>query len=181
MKPFREQELLARVRVAIRRHGLRESTDPFTIGDLRVNPAERRVFVSGVEVHLTATEYKLLAVLVRQAGRVVTHQQLLREVWGPAYEREVQYLRVYMKQLRYKLEKEPAQPQCLLTSPGVGYRLKVDDCLRGYLSWANARRAASSNERRWCWGKYPQNSGELEIRSVESPSTSWRATNSLRR
>ena len=116
------------MRVAIRwGHTSRESTDPFTIGDLRVNPAERRVFVSGVEVHLTATEYKLLAVLVRQAGRVVTHQQLLREVWGPAYEREVQYLRVYMKQLRYKLEKEPAQPQCLLTSPGVGYRLKVDD------------------------------------------------------
>jgi two-component system KDP operon response regulator KdpE len=126
-KPFREGELLARVRVALRWGVLsRDVTDPFTVGELRVDPAERRVFVGDIEVDLTPTEYKLLATMVRQAGRVVTHQQLLRDVWGPEYVKEVQYLRVYMKQLRYKLEKEPAQPKYLLTAPGVGYRLKVD-------------------------------------------------------
>jgi two-component system KDP operon response regulator KdpE len=96
------------------------------VGELRVDPAARRVFMGGVEIDLTPTEYKLLLVLVRHAGQVVTHQQLLRDIWGPAYIKEVQYLRVYMKQLRYKLEKEPAQPQYLITAPGVGYRLKME-------------------------------------------------------
>jgi two-component system KDP operon response regulator KdpE len=126
-KPFRQGELLARVRVAIRwARAPRAESDPFVVGELRVDPAARRVFMSGTEVDLTPTEYKLLLVLVRHAGQVVTHQHLLRDIWGPAYVKEVQYLRVYMKQLRYKLEKEPAQPQYLLTAPGIGYRLKMD-------------------------------------------------------
>jgi len=126
-KPFRDGELLARIRVAIRSLGRpKEISEPFVVGDLRVDPAQRRVLVGDVEVNLTPTEYKLLLAMVRQAGKVVTHEQLLREVWGPGYLREVQYVRVYMKQLRYKLEKEPAQPKYLLTVPGVGYRLKVD-------------------------------------------------------
>jgi two-component system KDP operon response regulator KdpE len=126
-KPFREGELLARVRVAIRwARSPRGESDPFVGGELRVDPAARRVFMGGVEIDLTPTEYKLLLVLVRHAGQVVTHQQLLRDIWGPAYIKEVQYLRVYMKQLRYKLEKEPAQPQYLITAPGVGYRLKME-------------------------------------------------------
>jgi two-component system KDP operon response regulator KdpE len=126
VKPFRERELLARVRVALR-WGRPPGSDPYTIGDLHVDPAQRRVFVRGAEVNLTPTEYRLLAVLMRQAGRVVTHQDLLKEVWGLAYVKEVQYLRVYMKQLRTKLEKEPARPQCLLTAPGVGYRLQAQN------------------------------------------------------
>ncbi|HEY3594050.1 MAG TPA: winged helix-turn-helix domain-containing protein [Polyangiaceae bacterium] len=126
VRPFRERELMARVRVALR-WGRPPGSDPYTIGDLRVDPAQRRVFVRGSEVNLTPTEYRLLAVLMRQAGRVVTHQQLLKEVWGSAYIKEVQYLRVYMKQLRNKLEREPARPRCLLTAPGVGYRLKAQD------------------------------------------------------
>jgi two-component system KDP operon response regulator KdpE len=126
VKPFRERELLARVRVALR-WSRPPGSDPFTIGELRVDPAQRRVFVRGAEVSLTPTEYRLLAVLMRQAGRVVTHQQMLREVWGSAYIKEVQYLRVYMKQLRNKLEKEPARPRCLLTAPGVGYRLQAQE------------------------------------------------------
>jgi two-component system KDP operon response regulator KdpE len=124
VRPYRERELLARVRAALR-WGRAPGSDPFTIGDLRLDPAQRRVFMRGSEVNLTPTEYKLLAVLTRQAGRVVTHQQLLKEVWGSAYVKEVQYLRVYMKQLRNKLEREPARPRCLLTAPGVGYRLKA--------------------------------------------------------
>jgi two-component system KDP operon response regulator KdpE len=126
VRPYRERELLARVRVALR-WARPPGSDPFTIGDLRVDPAQRRVFVRGAEVNLTPTEYKLLAVLMRQAGKVVTHQQLLKEVWGSAYVKEVQYLRVYMKQLRNKLEREPARPSCLLTAPGVGYRLKAQE------------------------------------------------------
>jgi two-component system KDP operon response regulator KdpE len=127
-KPFRDGELLARIRVAIRSLSRpKELSEPFSVGDLRVDPGQRRVFVGDTEVNLTPTEYKLLLAMVRQAGKVVTHEQLLREVWGPGYLREVQYVRVYMKQLRYKLEKEPAQPKYLLTVPGVGYRLRVED------------------------------------------------------
>jgi len=126
-KPFRQGELLARVRAAIRwGRPAKTDSDPFVVGELRIDPAARRVSMAGVEVDLTPTEYKLLLVMVRHAGSVVTHQQLLREVWGPAYIKEVQYLRVYMKQLRYKLEKEPAQPKYLLTAPGVGYRIRAD-------------------------------------------------------
>lgn len=127
-KPFGVSELLARIRVALR-HASRtaqtaEST-LFTVGDLRVDLAQRQVFVSEQEIHLTPIEYKLLVTLVQYAGKVVTQRQLLKEVWGPAYTTETHYLRVYMGQLRHKLETDPTRPQYLLTEPGVGYRLKV--------------------------------------------------------
>lgn len=128
-KPFGIGELLARMRVALR-HAERvamPTADPtFTLGDLRVDLAGRRVFVAGREVHLTPIEYKLLTTLVRYAGKVVTHGQLLREVWGPKQEGQAHYVRVYMTHLRHKIEAEPAQPRYLITEPGVGYRFKVD-------------------------------------------------------
>lgn len=128
-KPFNASELLARIRVALR-HGARQNTDlnepVFTLRNLRVDLAQRQVFVSDKEVHLTPIEYKLLMVLVRHAGKVITHTQLLKEVWGPAHTNEVQYLRVYMTQLRHKLETDPARPRFLMNEPGIGYRLKYE-------------------------------------------------------
>jgi two-component system KDP operon response regulator KdpE len=126
-KPFGIEELLARMRVALRRTARTEAGDAiFQIGDLRVDLEKRRVFIAGKEVHLSPTEYKLLGVLVRHAGKVITHRQLLKEVWGPLHADEAQYLRVYMRQLRGKLEENPARPRYLLTEIGVGYRLRVD-------------------------------------------------------
>jgi len=124
-KPFSVGELLARMRVALRHSAsVREPDEPtFTVGDLKVDLAQRKVFVSGKEIHLTPLEYKLLTMLVRYAGKVLTHRQLLKEVWGPAYADQAHYLRVYMAQLRRKLEADPARPRYLLTEPGVGYRL----------------------------------------------------------
>jgi len=128
-KPFNANELLARIRVAIR-HSIRTRsghTDPiFAFGSIRVDLSQRQVFLDDKEVHLTPLEYKLLMVLIRHAGRVVTHRQLLTDVWGQAHANEVQYLRVYMTQLRHKLENDPARPQFLMNEPGVGYRLKSD-------------------------------------------------------
>jgi two-component system KDP operon response regulator KdpE len=128
-KPFGVGELLARIRVALR-HASRSPDEPaepvFTQGDLTLDLARRQVFSAGVEVHLTPTEYKLLTLLVRHAGKVVTQRQALKEVWGPNYAAQTHYLRVYMAQLRHKLERDPARPRLLLTEPGVGYRLKVD-------------------------------------------------------
>jgi two-component system, OmpR family, KDP operon response regulator KdpE len=128
-KPFNAGELLARIRVALR-HAVRQRSgqnDPvFTSAGLRVDLAARRVFVRENEIHLTPIEYKLLMVLIRHAGRVVTHRQLLLEVWGPGQVSDVQYLRVYMTQLRHKIEADPARPQLLLNEPGVGYRLQYD-------------------------------------------------------
>jgi two-component system, OmpR family, KDP operon response regulator KdpE len=128
-KPFGTNELLARLRVALR-HAIRtiQGTDNpiFTVGDLRVDIAHRQVFVSDREVHLTPIEYKLLLLLVQYAGKVITGRQLLRDVWGPSYTNEAHYLRVYMGQLRHKLEAEPTRPRYLITEPGVGYRLKVE-------------------------------------------------------
>jgi two-component system, OmpR family, KDP operon response regulator KdpE len=127
-KPFGVGELLARIRVA-RRHADQTGRpdDPiFATGDLRVDRARRQVLVSGADVHLTPIEYQLLATLTRHAGKVVTQRQLLREVWGAAYEQEAQYLRTYMAHLRHKLESDPAHPRYLMTEVGVGYRLRVD-------------------------------------------------------
>lgn len=126
-KPFGVGELLARMRVAMRHAAAtQESVAPvFHAGDLHVDLAKRQVFVRDEEVHLTPIEYRLLTTLVRYAGKVVTHNQLLREVWGPAYQGENHYLRVYMGQLRHKLEDDPARPRYLLTEPGVGYRLRT--------------------------------------------------------
>jgi two-component system, OmpR family, KDP operon response regulator KdpE len=128
-KPFREAELLARLRAALR--SALAYAVPFEekleIGPLRIHPMDRKVFLDGRAVALTPTEFSLLQVMARQVGRVVTHRQLLREVWGSGYTDDTQYLRVYMRQLRQKLERNPNSPQLLLTTPGVGYRLKAPD------------------------------------------------------
>ncbi|MBI4916770.1 MAG: response regulator [Acidobacteria bacterium] len=127
-KPFAVGELLARLRVALRHAAAGPSTaSEFVNGDLQVDLAARRIAVSGREVHLTPIEFKVLAFLIRHAGKVVTHRQILREVWGPEYGDEAHYLRVYMAQLRRKLEPEPARPRWLQTEMGVGYRLRTAD------------------------------------------------------
>ncbi len=126
-KPFSVGELLARMRVALRHVADKAAggnAPVFTVGDLEVDLARRQVSVSHREVHLTPTEYKLLATLVKFAGKVVTHRQLLLEVWGPPFVTHTQYLRVFMGQLRQKLEPEPAKPRYLINEPGVGYRLR---------------------------------------------------------
>jgi two-component system KDP operon response regulator KdpE len=129
-KPFGTRELMARIRVALR-HAARsteERTEPILrIGDLEIDLDKRRVLSSGKEVHLTPNEYKLFAYLMKHAGKVLTHRQLLKEVWGAAYASQTHYLRVYMVQLRHKLEKDPARPRYLVTEPGVGYRLRTDE------------------------------------------------------
>ena len=127
-KPFGVNELLARMRATLRqmaRASVEQGDPVFTTGQLRVDLGRRQVYVSDEEVHLTPIEYKLLTTLVRYAGKVVTHRQLLKEVWGPLHVEEGHYLRVYMRQLRNKLEANPAQPQYLLTELGVGYRLRA--------------------------------------------------------
>lgn len=127
-KPFGIGELMARIRVAVRhlRSDTEETNPIFEALHLKVDIVRRRVFKSGVDVHLTPTEYKLLTCLIKHAGKVLTHRQLLTEVWGPAYAEENHYLRVYMGQLRHKLEENPAQPKLLINEAGVGYRLEVE-------------------------------------------------------
>jgi len=128
-KPFGVEELLARIRVALRHAALPPGAPPeplFEAGELRVDLVARVVRRGGEEVHLTPTEYKLLALLVRHAGKVITHRQLLKEVWGTTYADQSHYVRVYMAQLRQKLEADPARPRLLITEPGVGYRLKLE-------------------------------------------------------
>jgi two-component system, OmpR family, KDP operon response regulator KdpE len=128
-KPFSVGELLARMRAALRRRdqvGDGAAATSFVVGDLSVDLARRHVLVGDKEIHLTPIEYKLLTTLVRHAGNVLTHRQLLKEVWGPSYEEQSHYLRVFMLQLRRKLEADPARPRYLRTEPGVGYRLAAD-------------------------------------------------------
>lgn len=128
-KPFGAGELLARIRVALRHRAMQQAgqkESAFVLDNLRVDLAKREVFLNDREVHLTPIEYRLLAVLIKYAGKVVTHSQLLKEVWGPPYANQTQYLRVYMAQLRHKLEADPARPRFLMNEPGVGYRLKYD-------------------------------------------------------
>jgi two-component system KDP operon response regulator KdpE len=127
-KPFGSGELLARIRVALRhqRHGESAPETPvFELGDWRVDQGRREVTVAGEPVHLTPNEYKLLTTLIQHAGKVLTHHQLLKEVWGNVQGTQPHYLRVYMAQLRHKLEQDPARPKHLVTEPGVGYRLRV--------------------------------------------------------
>ena len=124
-KPFSVPELLARIRVALRHAASGgDATPAFEAGDLHVDLVRRSVAVRGAEVHLTPTEYKLLAALVRHAGKVLTHRQLAKEIWGNHAADQTQALRVYMNQLRHKIEAQPARPRLLMTEPGVGYRLR---------------------------------------------------------
>lgn len=128
-KPFGIEELLARIRVALR-HSTQAAGSKHTVvraGPLEVDLAQHLVTRNGEEVKLTATEYKLLAYLAANAGRVLTHQAILTHVWGPADADRVEYLRVYMRQLRKKLEEDPEQPQYLVNEPGIGYRFMVDE------------------------------------------------------
>jgi two-component system KDP operon response regulator KdpE len=127
-KPFGAGELLARIRVALRHaaRGERPAAVVFVLGDLRVDFAHREVHRGEAAVHLTPLEYKLFVELVRNAGKVLTHRQLLTAVWGPNSAEQAHYLRVYMGQLRHKLEHDPARPKYLVTEPGVGYRLRVE-------------------------------------------------------
>jgi len=126
-KPFSMPELLARMRVALRhraRLGRDDSAGVFEVDRLRIDLASHRVSVNGTDVQLTPIEFRLLATLARHAGRVLTHDFLLREVWGPHSSAQNHYLRVYMAQLRRKIEHDPARPRILLTELGVGYRLR---------------------------------------------------------
>jgi two-component system KDP operon response regulator KdpE len=127
-KPFGAAELMARLRVALR-HAAESREVPSAIvqvgPEVEVDLVRRLVRVRGEEIHLTPIEYKLLTALVKHAGMVMTHRQLLERVWGPGHAHQMQYLRVYMTQLRHKLESNPARPQLLLTEPGIGYRLKA--------------------------------------------------------
>jgi len=128
-KPFSVGELLARMRAALRRRdqvGEGAQATTFIVGDLSVDLARRHVLVGDKEIHLTPIEYKLLTTLIRHAGKVLTHRQLLKEVWGPAHAEDSQNLRFYVAQLRRKLEAVPARPRYLLTEPGVGYRLVAE-------------------------------------------------------
>jgi two-component system KDP operon response regulator KdpE len=126
-KPFGVGELMARVRVALRQ--VRQRQAPVreavqTVGDITLDRDRRVVEKGGAEVHLTKTQYKLLDYLMQNAGKILTHQQILREVWGPGHATQTQYLRVFMTQLRQKVEDEPARPRYLVTESGVGYRLR---------------------------------------------------------
>ena len=128
-KPFAVGELLARIRAALRRAAplTPDGADPIVrFGNVQADFEKRLITVGGQEVHLTPNEYKLLQVLIKYAGRVVTQRQLLNEVWGPQHTEQSQYLRVYVAQLRRKLEQDPARPRYLQTEPGVGYRLSFD-------------------------------------------------------
>lgn len=122
-KPFSLEELMARMRVAQRHAQPGPQSPTFVCGNVTVDLAHRQVTKDGRPVRLTPTEYALLRLLIQHAGRVLTHKQILKEVWGPEYMEETHYLRVYFAQLRQKLEDDPALPQLILTEPGVGYRL----------------------------------------------------------
>jgi two-component system KDP operon response regulator KdpE len=127
-KPFGVGELLARVRVALR-HAARAPSgqETLVLGKVSIDLQQRRVSRGGEAVHLTPIEFRLLACLAQHLGMVVTHRQLLREVWGPSYVEHTHYLRIYMKQLRDKLEDDPVRPRHLLTDTGIGYRLVADE------------------------------------------------------
>ncbi|NLF10439.1 MAG: response regulator [Anaerolineaceae bacterium] len=125
-KPFGTGELLARMRVALRRASQSQAEPVFIVDELAVDLGRRLVAVAGAEVQLTPTEYDLLRTLVSHAGKVLTHRQLLREVWGMGYEQETHMLRVNISNLRHKIEPDPARPHYILTEPGVGYRLRAN-------------------------------------------------------
>ena len=128
-KPFSFGELMARIRVALRHRKGTEVETPaiYESGGVKVDQALRRVWKKGTEIHLTPIEFKLLSLLIKYSGRVITHRQLLLEVWGPAYVDESHYLRVYFANLRHKLEDDPTRPKLIATEAGVGYRLQEQD------------------------------------------------------
>ena len=126
-KPFSMGELLARLRAALRRINRSEDEPVLAFGELSIDLAHRSVTIKGEEVKLTPTEYEVLKYLAQKAGRVVTHRQLLLAVWGSNYQEQSQYLRVYIGQLRRKIEADPSQPAYIITEPGVGYRLVTRD------------------------------------------------------
>ena len=129
-KPFSMGELLARMRVALRHRARVQSGVEATwveVGELKIDLERRQVTVAGKGIRLTPIEYRLLVALARHAGKVLTHETLLREVWGAGYVSQRHYLRVYMAQLRHKIESDPARPKLLLTEPGVGYRLRSEE------------------------------------------------------
>ncbi len=124
-KPFGVLELLARIRVALRHAITREAPEPVVeIGGLVIDLARRVVTNDGVPVHLTPIEYRMVVLLAKNLGRVLTHQQILKDVWGPSYATHAHYVRVHMAELRKKIERDPARPRMLVTEPGVGYRLR---------------------------------------------------------
>ena len=125
VKPFNTGELIARIEVALRHRAPGSGEEAFCSGGLRVDLGNRQASLAGAELKLTPTEYTLLGLFVRHAGKVLTHQQILREVWGPNAEHDSNNLRVYIAQLRKKVEADPARPRLLVTEPGVGYRLKL--------------------------------------------------------
>jgi two-component system KDP operon response regulator KdpE len=132
VKPFGMPELLARLRAALRRRSAASAAAPvFRVGGLEVDLAHRLVRVDGAEVRLSPKQYRLLQVLVANAGKVVTHRQLLGEVWGAAHRDDIQYLRVFVRKLRGRIEADPSRPRYLLTELGVGYRLRTEDQLAG--------------------------------------------------
>jgi two-component system KDP operon response regulator KdpE len=126
-KPFGVPELLARLRVALRHKQSTDAEPVLSTGDLQVDFTDRTVSIRGEIVRLTATEYELLRILAQHAGKVVTQRQLLKEIWGPQAVEQSQYLRVYIAQLRKKLERDPGSPDLIITEPGVGYRLRLVD------------------------------------------------------
>jgi two-component system KDP operon response regulator KdpE len=123
-KPFGVNELLARLRVALRHAHRRPNDERLSVGELSIDLARHEVAVRGARVHLTPIEYRLLVTLAKNAGRVLTHRQILQEVWGPGSASQSHYLRVYMTHLRRKIEADPARPHYLLNEPGVGYRMR---------------------------------------------------------
>jgi two-component system KDP operon response regulator KdpE len=128
VKPFGMAELLARSHAAIRRHTRNQSGDPVVnIGRLSIDLANRAVFIEGERLALTRKEFRLLQILAQHAGNVVTHSQLLKEVWGAGHDQDSHYLRIFVRKLRQKIELDPTQPKLLLTELGVGYRLSMED------------------------------------------------------
>ena len=123
-KPFGTDELLARLRAVLRRAGEDDAEPTVTVGDVTIDLAARSVTKGGEEVHLTPIEFDILRVLAQSLGKLVTHGQLLREVWGPAYQTETHYLRVHVAHIRAKVETDTSRPRYLVTEPGVGYRLR---------------------------------------------------------
>jgi len=124
VKPFRTSELLARVRTALRHAPGTPASNVMVFDGVKIDFGTRRVTLEGENVHLTAIEYSLLAFLARHAGRVLTHGQILQQIWGPTFVEETQYLRVYIGQLRKKIERDPSSPKLILTETGIGYRMK---------------------------------------------------------